>query len=654
MMGRRGPARWCWTAASITLAAASGAGACSRSGDASAEAAARPLNVVVICLDTVRADRLGSYGYRERPTTPALDALAARSVVFRNASATAGWTKPSVPSFFTGLYPAQHGVYEGSARDRDALVSDVLPERAVTLAEAFQAAGYETAAFVENEQLRASLGFEQGFDLYADDAGDAHEIRTAALDWIDDRPQQTPFLLYLHLLDAHWPYDIPPEYAAFFADAPATVLFRGRNSRTLRDAINDGEVVLDAEQREALGALYDGALRFLDDELRRLFEGLEVRGLADRTVIAVIADHGEEFLEHGRVGHGHGLWENLLRVPWILRVPGRPPGSFDAPVSLLDLPPTLLGACGVPRAKDGSAFPEGVDCLAEPDRSRVTFAEHKAPDCYHQSVRSGSHKLIRIWRPPAAAPADPGSEPALPLPAIGSRWEAEVIDEGGTLRALQLKPRDEPPTDPLDIKATVSSLNGHSFRLAGVRVIAGPDTERTGDAAAQAAGLREGLPLKASGTVDGGELIAERLKFYTPGDDLSPEIRGTVTEAGPGSVSLGGIRIAIDGRTAWKDIEEDDATEPRLAREDVLAALELGAVEAIRRGWRIQSTLYDLDRDAAELAPADATSPDAARLSSLLDEWGATLARHRLWSPEDRQDLDAQAAEGLRAIGYVR
>src|SRR5262245_8276724 len=122
-------------------------------------------NVVLICMDTVRADHLGVYGYA-RPTTPELDRLAARALVFADASATAGWTKPSVPSFLTGTYPCQHGVYEGSAHGEAGDVTDVLPAECLTLAEAFHENGYATAAFVHNAQLREGSGFEQGFDTY--------------------------------------------------------------------------------------------------------------------------------------------------------------------------------------------------------------------------------------------------------------------------------------------------------------------------------------------------------------------------------------------------------------------------------------------------------------------------------------------------------
>ena len=631
--------------------------ACSRS-DVGQPRADERLNVVLICIDTVRADRLGCYGYRRRPTTPALDALAARSLVFRNTTAPAGWTKPSVPSFFTGLYPIQHGVYEGSARDRGALASDVLPARVETLAEAFHAAGYETAAFVHNDQLRSGLGFEQGFDVYDDQVGDAREIQTAALDWIGDRPRDTAFLLYLHFLDAHWPYDIPSEYATLFADAGASALFRGSDSRALRDAVNEGTVVLEPAQLEALGALYDGALRFLDDELGRLFTGLAQRGLAERTVIAVVADHGEEFLEHDRIGHGHGLWENLLRVPWILHVPGRPAATIEAEVNLVDLPATLLGACHLAPERgsrsDADSFRESVDRLAQSNRPSPLFAEHKTPDHYEQSLRVGSLKLIRRWFPPPVAAADSPEISAPPL-AVGERWEAEVEVTGdGTLKALQLKPRGESADDPPELKGLVTSLDGALLVVAGVPVRVGVETEWTGDTIAQAAGLHEGIPVKASGTVSEGTLLATRLKFYAPEGEFEPEIRGTVTAVEPGRVRLGEIPIAYDAATVWKDVPATEEPRPSLSRDALAVALELGSVEAGRRGWRVESALYDLARDPSERLQRDARPQDTSQWASLLDELGASLARCRAWSNEDRAALDAQATEALRALGYVR
>ncbi|MFT5151789.1 MAG: choline-sulfatase, partial [Planctomycetota bacterium] len=274
--------------------------------------AGTPMNVIVICLDTVRADHLGCYGYEKRETTPFMDSLAERSVLFEDASSTAGWTKPSVPSILTGMLPLQHGVYRGSARSENGAVSDVLADEALTLAEVYSERGYQSAAFVRNAQLRRGLGFEQGFDLYRDKAGDAREIRWRTSDWLDERDTQRPFFLYLHYLDAHWPYPVPEEYATRFTSPEQVEFLRSSDWRRLRDAVNDGAEQLSDDQLDALLALYDGALRYIDDELARLWEKLERDGLADDTIICIVADHGEEFMEHGRIGHGNGLYETLL------------------------------------------------------------------------------------------------------------------------------------------------------------------------------------------------------------------------------------------------------------------------------------------------------------------------------------------------------
>src|SRR5437867_3877425 len=172
-------------------------------------AAAQP-SVLLVLVDALRPDHLGCYGYG-RPTSPVLDELASRSVLFENARAVSSWTKPSIPSLFTSLYPSQHGVFEGSAGgDGSAPESDVLPAEAKTLAEALKERGYATAAFVHNAQLRRQFGFDQGFDLYEETSKDAPAMVHRMLDWLRDgrgeRRQGGPFFVYLHLLDVHWPY----------------------------------------------------------------------------------------------------------------------------------------------------------------------------------------------------------------------------------------------------------------------------------------------------------------------------------------------------------------------------------------------------------------------------------------------------------------
>jgi arylsulfatase len=655
----------------LLLAALPGCGEAATAGAttaAPAAPAAARRNVLLVCLDTVRADRLGCYGYRERPTTPALDELAARSTLFRDTSATAGWTKPSVPSFLTGSFPCQHGVYEGSARGLSGTITHLLPAAAGTLAERFQAAGYVTGAVIHNAQLRRGGGFEQGFDSFDDEGGDARDIRARAARWLDAHGDR-PFFLYLHFLDAHWPCEIPDEAARRFTSGDVD-FFRSGDSRALRDAINGGLVTLDDGQRATLSALYDGALRFLDDELGALFADLRQRGLSDDTLLCIVADHGEEFLEHGRIGHGHGVWQNLLAVPWILHVPGRVPQEVTTPVSLVDLAPTLLAAAGLPA--DGAG--EGLDRLALPGRPAAILAEHKAPDRYVQSVRSAGLKLVRDWRPPArAASSDSDDEAVLAAAAAllrtGTRWEAELlVRPDGPWLATQLKPREEPAGDPLELKARISGLRDGAFLLAGVAVRLAPGATFSGEAALAQAGLREGLLVKARGTVAEGALLCERLKFYAdePGP---PEARGTVEALqldGAGArVRLSGLWIAFDGNTQWKAVALPAGVggdPPSFPREELAAALELGADGALRAGWTIDCSLYDLHADPGEQAPVArwsgplqaATHDDIRRLSEAADARVRDLLARRTWSAGDEAALGASAVDDLRQIGYVR
>ena len=612
-----------------------------------------PPNVVLICLDTVRADHLGCYGYG-RPT-PTLDALAARSLVFREASATAGWTKPSVPSFLTGTYPSQHGVYEGSAHDEAGEVTDLLPSGALTLAEVFRQHGYATGAFVHNAQLRVGNGFEQGFDLYQQENMDAREIRWRALDWIDawlddggKRGADRSFFLYLHFLDAHWPYPAPEEWVTRFAPAEATARFRGKESKALYAAINSGEHALTAEDRAALEALYDGALGYLDFELGRFFAGLSLRGLAENTLVCVVADHGEEFGEHGKVGHGHGLWENLLHVPWILFRPGSAPQRNDTPVSLIDLFPTLVAAAGLP-ATGGH---EGVDRLAEPGAERPILAEHKAPDRYFQALRTGREKLLRRFTPTRPSAAGGDDELALPIEP-GTRWEAEFVVNGNELVVTQLKPRDEEPNDPPELKGRLDSLTAAEFRIAGIRIGYDEASKRQTEAGTSGPELANGQVVKVRGQYAAGVLRAERIRFYAPDESDQLELRGTVEAlengAGGGRLRMGGLAFQIPANVELKGVERKSAKR-RLAREEIARLLESGAGALGPDAYEIRRELYDLESDGAELGPR-AVEPGTA-LDALLDELGSTLARKRIFAAGDQRALDERALQELQDIGY--
>lgn len=600
-----------------------------------------PPNVVFVCIDTARADHFGCYGYSSRETSPRLDALAREGTLFLDASATAGWTKPSVPSFLTGTLPVRHGVYEGSARGAAGEVSHALPESATTLAEVFGQAGYDTAAFVRNAQLRPGLGFEQGFDVYQDEAGDAREIRWRAQDWIDARGGGRPFFAYLHLLDAHWPWPVPDAYAARWAPLEAVTPHRDRASGALRDAINDGTRVLTDEERDAMLALYDGSIRYVDDQLAELFAWLERRDLWQDTIVCVVADHGEEFGEHGRVGHGHGLRESLLRVPWILRVPGRAAQSVRTPVSLVDVFPTLLSAAGlqVPDTHDG------IDRLAEPDRARPVVAEHKEPRAYQQSARDGASKLVRRFVAEAAAPERPR-----PLP--GRRYDLELERDGaGGLVAREVKPGEDDVGDAPELKAPLERIEPGRVVLAGVVVELDARTEFYGEVpeGSGADVLRAGLLVKVELEPAAAALRTRRVKVYAadakPEIELRADLAEFAGEADGGTLVLAGLSVAVDARTEWDGVDDPERDLSRERLSEWIAAGGSGA------GFTLRRTAFDLTADPEERAGReDEGWPQS--LDALLDALFAEQSRRRLWGTGDERELDAAHLEALRALGY--
>ena len=632
--------------------------ATSACGPAPAPHAGRPPNVLLVCLDTVRADHLGLYGYEVRSTTPTLDSLAARGLVFDQAVAASGWTKPSVPSFITGTFPAIHGVYEGSARRDGALTTDVLGDSAITLAERFRDAGYATAAFIRNAQLRTGLGFEQGFDTYVDQAGDAAHIRQAALDWLDARADdERPWFLYLHVLDVHWPYDVPDDAAARFASPEMLALVRDDDWRATRDAINDGDLPLDAADREQLLALYDGALRFADDQLGLVLAGLAERDPDHEPVVAVVSDHGEEFLEHGRLGHGHGLWQNLTHAVFLLAGPGVPARHVATPVGLPDLHPTLLAAAGL--SADATAAHWSVDRLATPDRELPLFSEHKGADHYIQSLRMGDVKLVRRFTPPEGE-----DEPAeVRRLRHGGRWEAELRAGPGPRMASQLKPRDESDDDPVELKGWLE-VGDDGPSLAGLS-IAWSDELDLGGTLVSVADLTAGRAMKVEGDLDGERFVAHKAKGYGPDESLDVEIRGGVTRLvvdadGSGTVWLGGIPVRFDDNTQWKDLG-DAHWKPLLERDTVAQLLELGGDGAVGAGYGLETRLYDLAADPGEERPlivvegrtAD-VGGELSHLAERLDAFGRQLAAGRQWAAQPGQALADDDVAALRALGYVR
>jgi arylsulfatase A-like enzyme len=308
-------------------------------------------NVLVISIDTLRADHLSSYGY-SRPTSPRIDALAREGVLFEQVVAPAPWTLPSYGSLFTACTPAVHRAGVNSAheerfgRDEDTKNEEleILRSDLVTLAESFKAAGWATAGFHANSFLRAKNGVDRGFDRWVFYQYHAPVGIDLALDWIE-RNRIGPWFCFLHLMDVHQPYVPPPPFDRKFSarshtevpsyPPPIDELRAKRPEESMRQLLIDE---------------YDGAIAYTDDRIGDMLDRLKGMGLLDQTLVVVHSDHGEEFWEHGGYEHGHTEYDELLRVPMILRLPARLPSGkrVGARARLLDLMPTLLDLLGLP------------------------------------------------------------------------------------------------------------------------------------------------------------------------------------------------------------------------------------------------------------------------------------------------------------------
>lgn len=313
-------------------------------------------NLVVICIDTLRADHVGAWGYA-RATTPTIDALARRGVRFANAQATSSWTVPSVASILTSLPPALHGAgVFGAIRQ----LSEDQPPHQVSagvpmLAQHVSALGYRTALFSANPFLYGR--FKDGFETAVVDRVDATRLTDSALAWLES-PDARPRFLYLQYMDLHQPNRPPDPYFQFFA-TPDGQPHEPRHGDWSYGQVHDLQDPEFRRFRDHRMAVYDGALRYTDSQIARLLERLEAPPFRGKTLVVLTADHGEEFWDHALeeerhsddprgiwgVGHGHTLYQEQLHVPLVVSGGGFSGGAVDpCLVSLLDIAPTLLRA----------------------------------------------------------------------------------------------------------------------------------------------------------------------------------------------------------------------------------------------------------------------------------------------------------------------
>lgn len=475
-------------------------------------------NVVLIVVDTLRADRLGSAGYG-RPTSPALDRFAQRAVQFRRAYASSPWTAPSLSSLMTGLYPEQHqggirvnreqatpGVGNPRQRPRSSLESRLLGERfrqatalryhpigrhTTTLAEELRSAGYETFGLHSNYNSSGVLGLSRGFDRYQMFSGVSREGALTgvlkALSFLEKRREANeagPFLLLLHTQDPHIPYRLRREMAdafepAAFTEAPPTADPENADPGNPFRRVGDWAVEFWDWQGLRAGHwqgnhrvedFYDAEIAWADRALGRLLEELKAW---PQTVTVVTADHGEEFGEHGQFEHGHSLYNEVLRVPFLIALPGGEKAGeiVDEPVSLVDLRPTLLDLAlgresGVdnPGTEGRSLFRDGTV------RSRPgVFAEAMLRGPERTAIISGPLKYIFIHPPGYLSPFSK----SLPRQEVGPPNDAQeelynvVDDPGETANLVSERPDEAAPLRDAVFSYLQENAHGVHFRCRG-------------------------------------------------------------------------------------------------------------------------------------------------------------------------------------------
>lgn len=297
-------------------------------------------NVILVSIDTLRADHLGCYGY-DRPTSPTLDRLASEGMLFECAYATSPWTLPSHGTMLTGFYPGRIGLNSEDS---------TLPSELETLAMVLSKHSFSTAAVVNSFFVSEKYGFNRGFDSFCfvpenhAPIGAAPIIIKQAMQWVKQHKNEQ-FFLFLHFYDVHANYSTLPQYEEQFVGP-----YNGVADGTLAQLIEfrKGTLSLDKADVKHFADLYDAEIRQLDDQLKRLLGFLQQEALLEKSFMIITSDHGEEFLDHGGILHGRTQYQELIHIPLIIRGPGIPPSRrFKGIVSLVDMVPTVLSLLGI-------------------------------------------------------------------------------------------------------------------------------------------------------------------------------------------------------------------------------------------------------------------------------------------------------------------
>jgi len=362
--------------ARLSLALLLGALACS-------EPASRKPNLILVSLDTLRADRLGAYGY-DRPTSPSIDVLAARGVRFARAYSTAPWTLPAHMSLFTGLSPEKHATTRWAR---------VLPEEIPTLAEVLRSQGYRTFGHTSGAFVSPTYGFGRGYEEYNQRlTGFQIELNNVRAR-IESLPPDDPYFIFIQTTSVHCPYAVLPHHEKAFRTQPR---LKGENL-PISCLVDPTEVNLSETEYRTMSDRYDASIRTADDHIGEFVDFLDARGELDDTYLVLFSDHGDEFGDHGSVFHGHSLYEEMLHVPLIMIGGDAAPGVVKERVSLIDFMPTILDLLGIDApASEGRSLAE---LIRSPKARQDEDTERPLFSAADQLVRirgviSGRHKLI--------------------------------------------------------------------------------------------------------------------------------------------------------------------------------------------------------------------------------------------------------------------
>jgi arylsulfatase A-like enzyme len=441
-----------------------------------------PQGVIVVWADTLRRDHLGAYGY-ERATSPFIDRLAREGTIFRDAVSQASWTKVATPSLLTSLYPTTHTVKE---------FGDRLPASAHTMAEAYREAGYATACFSSVLFIGKFTNLHQGFEELHEAASlPDQETSKTARDYVDrlgawlEKHRDFPFFVLLHVTDPHDPYRPQAPYDTLFADArgieeherqfkevrkqiadPLMKQFNMPSRKELEKAGFDPDAYVGFEK-----AWYDGSIRGMDMEIYRLHERLESLGLDRRTLLVFTSDHGEEFLEHGRMFHGQNVYGHQNNVPLILWQPGLVPAGREVTetVRTIDVMPTVLAASGIPVPAEAQghslwsliapaaggvrAAPISPPAISEKAKTALDSGSPPPHETASVAIVDGAYKLVHHLERAAGTPEyqlfEHGKDPldlrdvAAEHPEVVARLVRDLDAWRKTAEAARLRPDSE-------------------------------------------------------------------------------------------------------------------------------------------------------------------------------------------------------------------